>query len=134
MRNLCLLAATAALAGCSTAPQPGPTARAEAEFQQLTAGRVAGAPVSCISSSRKQDMVVIDDRRVAFRDGNRVFLNDFRGGQCSRLGSGFYTLVTRMSGSGMCSGDLAEVVDLSSGMTMGTCVLGDFVPYTRAGV
>ena len=31
----------------------------------------------------------------------------------------------------MCSGDIATVADLRTGMTVGSCTLGDFVPYTR---
>lgn len=131
MRSFCFLASAAALVGCTTAPDPTRAARADAEFQQLVAGKVAGAPVSCLARSPQSNMVVIDDSRVAFRSGARVFVNDFRGGSCARLGSGHYTLVTRSSGGGLCSGDFAEVVDTSTGMTMGSCVLGDFVPYNE---
>ena len=131
MRSIFLLSAAAALVGCSTAVSPpGPSAEAEARFQRLVAGKVAGKPQSCLPHFRADNMVVIDDNRVAFDDGSRVYVNDFRGGTCSNLGSGFYTLVTRSGGSGMCAGDFANVVDISSGMTMGSCVLGDFVPYT----
>lgn len=131
MRRICLLAAATALAGCSTAPPPAPTAEAEAHLQKLVAGKVAGSPVACLPRHGGQNMVVIDDQRIAFRDGPRVYVNDFRGGTCSRLNSGFYALLTRSYGTGMCSGDIAEVVDTSNGMTVGSCVLGDFVPYTR---
>lgn len=128
MRSIFMLAA-AALAGCTTAPPPMPTAEAQARFQQLVAGKVAGNPMSCLPHFRTGNMVVIDDNRVAFEQGSRVYVNDFRGGTCSNLGSGFYTLVTRSSGTGMCSGDIASVVDISTGMTVGSCVLGDFVPF-----
>lgn len=131
MRSICLLAAAAAVAGCSTAPDPGRSAEAEAHLQRLIGDRVAGAPVSCISGSRANNMIVIDEGRIAFRDGARVYVNDFRGGTCSRLGSGFHALLTRRFGSGMCSGDIADVIDTASGMTVGSCVLGDFVPYSR---
>ena len=131
MRSIFLLTA-AALVGCSTAvPPPGPSAEAEAKFQRLVAGKVAGSPVTCLPHYRASNMVVIDDNRVAFEEGSRVYVNDFRGGTCANLGNGFYTLVTRSGGSGMCSGDFANVVDISSGMTMGSCVLGDFVPYVE---
>lgn len=130
MRNVCLLAATAALTGCATAPDPAAVARAEAEFQQLIAGKVAGAPISCLSRTRSADMIVIDDSRIAFRNGSSVYVNDFRGGQCGRLGSGHYTLVTRSFGGGLCSGDIAEVMDLQTGTSVGSCALGEFIPYT----
>jgi hypothetical protein len=77
-------------------------------------------------------MVVIDDNTVLFRNGRTVYRNDFQGGSCSRLGSGNYALLTRRTGGiGLCRGDIAEVKDLTVGITVGSCVMGDFVPYTR---
>ena len=131
MRSIALLTATAALSACTTAPPPAVSAEGEAHFQQLIAGKTAGPTVSCISRMRANDMTVIDDNRIAFRDGNRVYVNDFRGQGCSGVGSGFYTLVTRTSGSNLCSGDIAQLVDARSGMLRSACILGEFTPYTR---
>src|SRR5688572_24262893 len=118
MRSICLLAAVA-LAGCTTAPEPlARTAEAEQHFQKLVSGRVAGAPVSCLTRSGAHNMVVIDESRIAFRDGGRIYVNDFRGGSCSNLGSGFYALLTKSHGSGMCSGDIAQVIDTTNGITV----------------
>ena len=134
MNRLILLAATGALAACSTAPQPTRSAQGEAELQKLLAGKVQGPSVSCIQRTRANDMIVIDDGRVAFRQGgNRVYVNNFGGGSCNRLGSGFYALKTQTSGGGLCRGDIAEVVDIQSGTFVGSCVFGDFVQYNRAG-
>jgi hypothetical protein len=133
MRSIALLTATAALAACTTAPQQTASAEGEAHFQRLIAGKAAGPAVSCISRMRADNMTVIDDDRVAFRDGNRVYLNDFRGQGCSGAGSGFYTLVTRSSGAQLCSGDIAELVDARTGMLRSACILGDFTPYMRTG-
>jgi hypothetical protein len=134
MRAVSLLLLTAALAGCSTAPEAPRNARQEAHFQQLVAGKVAGAPTSCLPTYRARDnMVVVDDNTLVFRDGSRrVFVNNLTGG-CSNLGSGFYALVTRQYGGlGMCRGDIAQVADVSNGFIVGSCTLGDFVPYTSA--
>jgi hypothetical protein len=38
-------------------------------------------------------------------------------------------LVTKNFGPQLCRGDLATVVDNSSGMSVGACSLGDFIPY-----
>jgi hypothetical protein len=132
MRSIAILTATAALAACTTAPQPTVSAEGEAHLQRLIAGKTAGPAVSCISRMRADSMSVIDDNRVAFRDGNRIYLNDFGGQGCSGAGSGFYTLVTRSSGSQLCSGDIAELVDARSGTLRSACILGDFTPYTRS--
>jgi len=130
MRSMSLLFLTAALGACSTGPQPGRSAQAEAHLQQLLLGKVAAQPTSCLPHYRSNDMVVIDDNTIVFKAGRTVYRNDFQGGSCSRLGSGHYALLTRTwGGSGMCRGDIAEVYDTTSGMTVGSCVLGDFVPY-----
>jgi hypothetical protein len=128
---------TAALAACSTAPPPASrVAEAQAELQRLTAGRVAGQTMTCLPSyaSRSAQMVVIDNNTVAFRNaGGPVYINHMKAGTCSGLNSGFYSLVTKSHGGlGLCSGDSAQVVDTLNGVTVGTCVLGDFTPYTRS--
>jgi len=132
MRGIALLLIGAALTSCAVAPQPGRSARAESRFQELLAGKAAGPAVACLPTYRSQDMVVIDDQTVAFRDGSRrVWVTNLEH-SCSNLGSGHYALVTkRFGGSGLCRGDIAEVADLSTGMTVGTCVFGDFTPYER---
>ena len=131
MRCMSLLLMAGALGACSTAPQPGRTAEAEAHLDKVLAGKAAGKPINCLPHYRANDMVVIDDNTVVFKDGRTAYRNDFQGGACSNLGSGFYALVTRTSGGlGLCRGDIAQILDTSSGMTVGSCVLGDFVPYT----
>ena len=132
MRAIPLLLAAAALTGCMTQPAPATrSAEAQAELQKLLAGKVAGQPMSCLPSYRRAEMVRIDDKTVAFRDGSRVYVNHLIG-ECNGLKSGFYTLVTRSHGSGMCRGDIADVADVSTGMVVGSCAIGDFTPYTRS--
>ena len=132
MRAIPLLLAAAVLTGCMTQPEP-PTrsAEAQAEFLKLTAGKVAGQPISCLPSYQRNDMVTIDDGTVAFRNGRTVYVNKLIG-ECSGLDSGFYTLVTRTSGTGLCRGDIARVADIRSGITVGSCAIGDFTPYKPA--
>lgn len=130
MRCMSLLLLTAGLSACAAGPQPGRTAEAEAHLDKLIAGKVASRPISCLPHYSTKDMVVIDDGTVVFKNGRTVYRNDFQGGTCSNLGRGHYALVTKTSGIGLCRGDIAEVSDISAGITVGSCVLGDFVPYT----
>lgn len=134
MRNLTIALIASALAACTTAPEPMTrSAEAEAHLGKLLAGKTAGPPMSCLQSWQSGNMVVIDDSTVVFRDSpRRVYRNDFRGGSCSRLGSGHYALLTKTTGPSLCSGDIAQVLDVASGMTVGSCVLGDFVPYVAS--
>ncbi len=136
MRGISLLIAGALLGSCTTAPQTMPvrSAKSEQQFQQLLAGKAAGAPVSCLPSYNANDMVVIDENTVAFKVGTgRVYVANMQGG-CSNLGRGPYALVTRQFGSsGLCRGDIAQVMDTMNGITVGSCVFGDFTPYVRTG-
>ena len=132
MRAIPLLLTAAVLTGCATQP-PSPTelAQAQAEFQKLTAGKVAGQPISCLQSYHRNEMVTIDDQTIAFKNGRTVYVNHLIG-SCSGLKGGFNTLVTTSSGPGMCRGDIARVADVRTGMTYGSCAIGDFTPYKPA--
>lgn len=131
MRALPLIPVAAALAGCMTQPPPTRTAEAQAEFQRLTAGRVAGPSLTCLPSYRADNMVRIDEGTVVFKDGGTVYVNRLHG-QCDGLNNGFYTLVTKSHGSGLCRGDIAHVTDISTGMVVGSCAIGEFIPYRRS--
>ncbi|HVM36918.1 MAG TPA: hypothetical protein VM265_00810 [Sphingomicrobium sp.] len=121
-----------ALGACSTAVSEPQTrsARAETQLQQLLAGKVAGPPVSCLPNHRGNEMVVIDDNTLLFRQSGSLVYRAELEGSCSRLGSGFYALKTnRFGGGGLCRGEIAEVVDVQNGFSVGSCAFGDFVPY-----
>ena len=133
MKLLTSLLIASALGACSAAPPEmmQRSARDDARLTALTAGKIAGAPMSCLSSFRSKDMVVIDDNTVAFRDGpGRVYVNNMQGG-CLNMGRGSAALVTETTGSSLCRGDIAQVVDVANRIPMGSCVFGDFVPYAR---
>jgi hypothetical protein len=132
MRSVSLLFLTIAISACAPVQPVARSPQAEAHLEKLLAGRTAGPPISCLPDFRSNDMVVIDDSTVLFRDGRTTYRNDFQGGSCSNLGSGNYALLTRrVGGIGLCRGDIAEVRDLTNGFTVGSCAIGDFVPYTK---
>jgi hypothetical protein len=135
MRCVSLLLASAILGSCTTAAAPPMrSARAEQQYQQLLAGKVAQPDVSCLPSYRANDMVVIDENTVAFKASpSRIYVAHMRGA-CTNLGGGPYALVTHQYGtSGLCHGDIAQVMDTINGVTVGSCVFGDFTPYVRPG-
>src|SRR6185295_19138781 len=136
MRSIALLLIGAAIVGCATtaAQQPIRTAKAQQRYDQLLAGKVAGKPVSCLPTYHQDDMVIIDEQTIAFRQGRaRVYVNHMQG-SCDNLGGG-YALVTKQFGNAeLCRGDIGQVDDLQNHFTVGSCVFGDFVPYAKPGV
>ena len=128
--TLLLLAATSA---CATSAVSEPrTASAETKLARALAGKVAGPPVDCLPSYRTNDMSVIDDNTILFREGSKlVYRNDPPGG-CSPMSRTGYALLTRSPTSQLCRGDIVRVVDLTTHNTVGSCSLGDFIPYRAA--
>lgn len=133
-RSTLILGLTAGiLAGCSTAPSHQERSpQAEAELAKALSGRVAGKPVRCIPTYRADDMQIIDDWTILFKDGNTIYVQNPRGG-CPGIGSRRNILVsTPMPSNQLCSGDIQQLYDPVSRIGGGACVLGDFLPYTRA--
>lgn len=123
-----LLAAGACMSIDSEPAQRDP--EAVQQLERYLGGKVAGSAQACLPSYRADDMTVVDERTILFRDGaRRVWRNDIAGG-CSGLGRPGTALVTRRSGGpGLCRGEIAQIVDTATGMTVGSCALGDFVPF-----
>jgi hypothetical protein len=137
MRSVIPFLIVAAVAGCtagSTRMTVTGQAEAQTRLNTLLAGKVPGRPQSCLANYRANDMIVIDDYTLAFRDGtNRVWINKPAGG-CNLLSAGPYALLTKQTtGLGLCRGDIAQVVDTLNHTTVGSCVLSDFVPYMTPG-
>ncbi|MES2002384.1 MAG: hypothetical protein V4444_08765 [Pseudomonadota bacterium] len=135
MRGISIVLLGATMVGCSAVP-PAPLrdARQQQAFMRLTGDKVAGPPINCIPSYSQNDMTIIDGHTIAFRIGtgtvNIVNLSD----GCSMVGVGGYALKTQSFGQGLCSNDIATVIDpLNNGMTVGSCAIGPIVPYTRPG-
>ena len=137
MRSVIPIVMAAAIAGCAPPPPAqiaAEQARTQARLAELTAGMVPGPPQSCLPPYRSDDMIVIDDSTIVFRDTpNRVWVMRTQN-PCNLLSAGPYALVTKsVGGMGLCRGDIGQVADPVSNTTVGTCVMGDFIPYTRPG-
>ena len=126
------ISAAIILAACSTtASQQTRSPQAEADLAKALAGRVAGTPVRCIPTYRADDMQIIDDWTILFKDGSTIYLQNPRGG-CPGIGSHRNVLVSRpMPSNQLCSGDIQQLFDPVSRIGGGACVLGEFVPYTK---
>ena len=133
MRIMMIAVAATSLAACETVdsqPQQRSASQQRSYDKQL-AGKVPGKAESCLPLYRSNDMTVIDDNTILYRDGRTTYVNKPLGG-CNNLGNGSYALVTRSQGSQICRGDIAQVRDMTAGITVGSCALGDFVPYRPA--
>ena len=136
MHSVIPLTVMAILAGCTVGPPPDPVpldAKQQSRMAQLLGGKVAGAPRSCLANWRTHNMVAIDDSTLIFQDSpGRVWVQRPQN-PCNLVSVGPYALVTRNSTGMLCRGDIAQVVDPMSGTNVGSCVMGDFVPYVRPG-
>ena len=133
MGRLSLLLLAALLASCAAIPpQPTRSAQAEAQYQSLIAGRVPQASVSCLPSYNANDMTTIDGRTLAFRVGSRTtYIMQLSQG-CELAGRPGYALLSRQfGGTGLCRGDIQQVIDPLSRMTVGSCAIKEIVPYVR---
>ena len=132
MRVFIFATAVIGLCACATASEPAQrSASAQRQYDNLLAGKVAGKAEKCLPTYRSNDMTIIDDDTILFRDGRTVYVNHPLGG-CNNLSQSGRALVTRNVGPQLCRGDLATVVDNTSGMSLGACSLGDFVPYRKS--
>lgn len=133
MRVISVLMAGAVLGSCTAVPPaPSRTAEGQRDYELALQGKVPQPPISCLQSYQAGDMKTIDDNTILFRQGSsRVWVAHMEG-PCTGLGSGHYALVThQFGGQGLCRGDIAQVVDTLSRMSVGSCVFGEFTPYVR---
>lgn len=92
-------------------------------------GKVAGAPVNCISDFNADDMIRVSDNILLYRvSGRLVYKNTLRS-SCPGLARDTDIVVTEQFGGQKCRGDLVRLVDRTSGIPGPVCSLGEFVPY-----
>jgi len=117
-----------ALAACTTdAASPRPQL-SEAQ-QRALAGRNVGEPVSCLSSRDILDSDAVTDRVVLFHvRGGRTYRSDLPQA-CPRLARPGTAFAHRSTVDRLCSIDLVQVFDPSTGFSYGSCQLGRFTPY-----
>jgi len=133
MRGISLLLLGATLASCTaTAEQPMRSPRGQQQYLSLLAGKTARPEISCLPNYRANDMTVIDGRKLAFRRGTgTVYVMNITPG-CEMVGSGTYALLSRQyGGTGLCRGDIQQVIDTMNRITVGSCTIGAIIPYTR---
>ena len=129
IRSLILAAAMLGAAAHASPASEATQVKAEAEIGKILAGRVAGKPVSCIALNRLGPSQTVDRTAIIYGQGRTLYLNRLPHG-CPGLTHFTYPVV-KTSLSQLCSTDILTIVDQGSHMTMGSCGLGEFVPYTK---
>lgn len=121
------------LAACTGSYTPTPlTDKQAATLDKALAGKVAGEKVSCINREPQTNLTVISNNVLLYRVSRRLVYKNELIGSCNGLTSGD-TMITRSFGSQLCRGDIATSANLLTGMTTGSCALGDFIPYRAPG-
>jgi hypothetical protein len=103
----------------------------EERLAKTLAGTTPGKPQSCFSTTLgRADSQTIEGVGILYKSGRTYWLNRFEGG-CPQLDQ-FSFLVTRTPTGQFCRGDIAQVVSQGTSIPRGSCIFGDFTPYTRA--
>jgi hypothetical protein len=115
------------LGACAAPPPQGSAPRHATELT----GRTAGAPQRCVQMVPSEGLRIADGDRhtLLFGHGKTVWANDL-GPSCG-FGSND-VLVVEPLGSSYCRGDLVRSFDSFTEIPGPACILGDFVPFTRA--
>ena len=111
------------VAGCAAPPTAAPQ-----QASELT-GRAAGAPQRCVPIRATDSLRISENDRhtLVYGSGRTVWANPL--GSC---GFGVNDVpITEPMGSSYCRGDIVRSFDRYSRIPGPSCVLGDFVPYTR---
>ncbi|WP_322964220.1 hypothetical protein [Sphingomonas fuzhouensis] len=128
----------AALAGCTLSPAEKARIeqRAETERADLAKtlrGLTAGPPTQCINQYRTQQVRSYGPTLVYTVSPRLKYVSRTAGGCGDVGGSGNNIFVTRTTTGQLCSGDIAQTVDRSSGFFTGSCSFGEFTPYRKQG-
>lgn len=103
----------------------------QAKFDKKIEGRVAGKPVSCINRHNQRDLTVVGDKYLIYQRGRNaktIYVNEPYGG-CH--GADRNALVTSRTLSSLCRGEIAQVIDQTTGSFHASCAFGAFVPYSK---
>ncbi len=117
----------AILAAAPAAAKEKPTG--EEKLAKMLEGRVAGQPQDCITLSSASSSQVVDKTAIVYRIGGTLWVNRPRGGAESLDDDNI--LVTKLTGTRLCSIDTVELHDRNSHMYAGFVALGEFVPYRK---
>ncbi len=107
------------------------TASSDNETSEEVAARLAefeptGETETCLNTTRIRSIDALDDRRFLVRVGvNDYYLNEISG-RCSGAARAGNRLQYTISTGQLCRNEIIQVVDNTTGFTVGSCGLGSF--------
>ena len=133
MKQIIELAALALASGCAVSAESEEIARADGEATlaaELRDYRQSGDTQNCVPLRHLGGNRSAGEGAVIFGgNGKRIYVNRPAGG-CPLIRSGM-ALTLRTTGNQMCRGDIVSIFDTQTGVSYGSCGLGDFTPYER---
>ncbi|KTE21542.1 MULTISPECIES: hypothetical protein [unclassified Sphingopyxis] len=129
MRPIILTILSAAvLAAAPAAASARESLAPEDQLAKLLKDRVAGEPQNCITLSSVTSSQVIDKTAIVYKIGGTYWVNRPKGAESLDDDD---VLVTKTTGSQLCSIDTVQLHDRSSHFWTGFVSLGKFVPYRK---
>ena len=115
------------LAGCAAA-EGGP-AESEADLTRELAGRTAGEPRDCVSTSTGANLVPRGRQTLVYESGDTIWVNRLRA-ECPGMRE-LSQLIVEVNGSQYCRGDRFRTREPGTSIPGPICVLDRFTPYRR---
>jgi hypothetical protein len=102
----------------------------EAALEAMLAGRVEGAPLTCVSPRSLRGSRIVDGTAIIYEgNGSRLYVQrPTQGAEQLRSGD---TIVSRSTIGSLCRTDIADLVDRSTRIRTGFVTFGRFVPYDK---
>lgn len=119
----------AALAATLAVPAQAARLSPDAQLADLLKGRVAEAPVSCITPMMNSSQQIVSGRAIVWRVGSKLYVNVPRGRADTLRDDD--VLITQQWGSQLCRNDQVRLLNPMSRIPGGILLLGDFVPYVK---
>ena len=108
-----------------------PSADGEAKLAQVLEGRVAGAPVDCLTQRDIRSTRIINRTAIVYETrGGTLYVNRPEAGAQSL--SHWDVLVTDTRSPRLCGIDVVHLYDSTARMRNGFVSLGEFIPYRKA--
>ena len=128
-KTIAAVLAAATVLSLSVGADAKPRITPEAKLAKMLEGRVAGEPQDCIFMPSIRGSRIIDKTAIVYDAGRTLWVNRPRSGAESLDDDDI--LVTKLTGSSLCSIDIVELHDRYSNFYGGFVGLGEFVPYKK---